>query len=138
MYQVGQDRDAFTYDVGDLKLCTHGISACIGIAVLNRTQNWGGLLHYSDPTVSDDEVRGFLEEAISRVANGDEIEVWYGGCDDTENRAYARRGRKKVEAEMADYFPSAGAPEWLGSGQEFFYVEIHADTGQINVDRQSY
>jgi hypothetical protein len=83
MIFVGQEEGYdFTYDDPE-GIQTDSLATCIGIAILNVTKGWAGLLHAPGLT-HNEGLYGFLSEAADASDPQDQIQIWVGGGDNTD------------------------------------------------------
>ncbi|MGN7127007.1 hypothetical protein [Methylorubrum populi] len=114
--EVDQNDSAFIYNGDeDEELVTYGVRPCIAIAVLNRTKAWAGLFHYDNVHHKTPEIQGFLSDAQHACEPDDQVEVSYGGGDDSDpvTTEEVRRARAAAEEAVRAFFPRARPPQWL-------------------------
>lgn len=137
MHEVVQDDYSFTFDQGVDALCTDGVNGCCGVAILNRTQGWAALLHYSDAVHQLSQIGDVLDEAHENTAEGDDIEIWFGGCDDSDSvtRSLAHESRTNLEDALKVRFVRVPRPEWLSRQGSYINVVVSTAPARIAIER---
>lgn len=146
MYFVEQNTFAFSCDVeivegvDEAGVETDGVGPCIGVAIINHSRGWTGVLHADNLDNKDELLRDFLAGAKANTGGGDELEIWIGGGDatDPDIRQQVLAARANAWSLLTQSFPGAPQPVWNDAGNYMLEIAAPSDPTELIVTEVSY
>ncbi len=141
MYCVEQNTFAFSFDVDFIEgvdeagVETDGVGPCIGIAIVNHSRGWTGILHADNLDNKDEVLRAFLAEAKANSGGDDVLEIWIGGGDatDPDIRQQVLAARANAWSLLTQSFAGAPQPAWNDAGNYMFAIAAPSDPTELIV-----